>query len=84
MKTLWSLMPIAIKPIVQIIVFIMSLGWASYGAILLIVKAEGQSIRKEALTIRGIDKGHFDDKINGVEHRMNGRFDKIERLIKEQ
>lgn len=72
MKVLWSLLPPAIKAIFMVIVFFISLGWASYGAVLLIVKAEGQEIRKDAMQVRAIDMEHLDK-----------RFDRIEKLIKE-
>lgn len=72
MKILWQLLPPAVKAIVGVIVFFVSLGWASYGAVLLIVKAEGQEIRKDVMAIRAIDISHIDK-----------RFDRIERLIKE-
>lgn len=81
MKILWQLLPSAAQAICKVIIFFVSLGWVSYGAILVIVKAEGQSIRREALAIRGIDKAHFDEKIDGVENRMNFRFDRVERIL---
>ena len=72
MKLLWTLLPPAVKAIAMVIVFFVSLGWASYGAVLLIVKAEGQEIRKDVMEIRSIDMEHMDK-----------RFDRIERLIKQ-
>lgn len=72
MKILWELLPPFIKGAMTVVVFFVSLGWASYGAILLIVKAEGQEIRKEVMTIRGIDMTH-----------INERFDRVEELIRE-
>lgn len=73
MKLVWDLLPPFIKGAVTVIVFFISLGWASYGAVLLIVKAEGKDIRKEVMNVRNIDMGHLDK-----------RFDRIERLIKEE
>lgn len=72
MKLMWELLPPAVKAIATVIIFFISLGWASYGAVLLIVKAEGQDIRKEAKAIRKIDMEHLDK-----------RFDRLETLIKE-
>lgn len=73
MKLVWDLLPPFIKGAVTVIVFFVSLGWASYGAVLLIVKAEGQEIRREIKEIRLIDIQHLDK-----------RFDTIEKLIKEE
>lgn len=72
MKILWSLLPSATKAILQVVIFFVSLGWASYGAILLIVKAEGQEIRREVMVIRGIDIKHID-----------GKFDETQLMITE-
>jgi len=70
MKMIWELLPPFIKGAVTVIAFFVSIGWASYGAVLLIVKAEGQDIRKEVMTIRNIDMDH-----------INKRFDRVESLI---
>lgn len=72
MKILWSLLPSAVKAIFQVIFFFVSLGWASYGAVILIVKAEGKDIKAQVMEIRKIDMSHMDK-----------RFDRIEKLIKE-
>jgi hypothetical protein len=71
MKLMWELLPPFIKGAVTVVAFFIGIGWASYGAVLLIVKAEGQEIKKEVLLIRGIDMVH-----------INQRFDKVEELIK--
>ena len=73
MKIIWELLPPFIKGALTVVVFFVSLGWASYGAVLLIVKAEGQEIRREIKEIRLIDITHLDK-----------RFDRIEKLIKEE
>lgn len=80
MKTLWSLIPSAVKAIAQVVIFFISLGWLAYGAVILIVKAEGNEIRKELYKVRSIDKEHFDDKFEGV-HK---RFDEVIKEIKKQ
>ncbi len=64
MKILWSLIPPVAQAVVKVTIFFISLGWVSYGAILLIVKAEGQDIRREVMTIRGIDMAHIDNKFH--------------------
>jgi hypothetical protein len=71
MKALGFLAPF-IKSILSVLAFIIGLGWAAYGAVYMIVKAEGQEIKREVKTIRDIDMGHLDK-----------RFDRIEQLIKE-
>ena len=72
MKTIWGIIPAFLKAIISVFVFIASLGWASYGAILMIVKAEGKEIRREVMEVRRIDIEHIDK-----------RFDKLEALIRD-
>ena len=72
MKLMWSLLPPFVKGAFTVIAFFVGIGWASYGAVLLIVKAEGQDIRREIKEVRIIDIEHLDK-----------RFDKIEQLIKD-
>ena len=72
MKTLWSLLPSAVKAMVSVVAFFIGLGWASYGAVILIVKAEGKDIEEKIMQVRNIDMSHMDK-----------RFDRIEKLIKE-
>lgn len=66
MKILWSLLPSATKAILQVVIFFVSLGWASYGAILLIVKAEGRDIKKQVMEVRRIDIEHIDKRFDQV------------------
>lgn len=66
MKILWSLLPSAAKAILQVVIFFISLGWASYGAILLIVKAEGRDIKKQVMEVRRIDIEHIDKRFDQV------------------
>jgi hypothetical protein len=73
MKHLWALLPPFIKAILSVIVFVFTLGWGAYGAVYLIVKAEGKGIKEEVMNVRKIDMEHLDK-----------RFDKLEQLIKEQ
>jgi hypothetical protein len=61
----------AFKNFVGMVAFLIGLGWATYGAVLMIVKAEGQEIRKEVMTIRVIDMDH-----------INKRFDETQELIR--
>ncbi len=77
MKVMWELLPPFIKGAVAVVVFFISLGWASYGAVLLVVKAEGEEIEarvydieNKVMTIRKIDMEHLDK-----------RFDQIEKLV---
>lgn len=72
MKTLWALLPSAAKAIFQVILFFVSLGWLAYGAVIVIVKAEGKDIKEQVMQVRKVDIEHLDK-----------RFDRIERLIKE-
>lgn len=72
MKLLEMLPPI-IKSIVGVVAFLIGLGWAAYGSVYLIVKAEGNVIREEVKQIRGIDMKHIDK-----------RFDRLEALIQEK
>lgn len=72
MKTLWSLLPSAFKAIISVVIFFVSIGWAAYGSILLVVKAEGKDIEEKIMVVRRVDIEHLDK-----------RFDRIERLIKE-
>jgi len=66
MKVVWNLLPPFIKGAVTVVVFFLSLGWASYGAVLLIVKAEGQEIKKEVMNVRRIDIEHIDKRFDQV------------------
>ena len=70
MKLMWELLPPLIKGAVTVVAFFVGIGWASYGAVLLIVKAEGQEIKREVMEVRKIDIEHLDK-----------RFDRIEKLI---
>lgn len=69
---LWAFVAPFVKSVVSVIAFIIGLGWAAYGSVYMIVKAEGQEIRREVKEIRDIDMTHLDK-----------RFDKLEALIKE-
>ena len=73
MKTIYSMIPSFIKAIIGVVGFIISLGWAAYGSVYLIVKAEGQDIRREFLTL---------DKKN-MQH-IDRRFDELKELVKER
>lgn len=66
MKILWSLLPSASKAILQVVIFFISVGWASYGAILLIVKAEGREIKSQVMEVRRIDIEHLDKRFDDV------------------
>ena len=72
MKALINFSAPTLKALLGVIVFVIGLGWGAYGAVYMIVKAEGQEIRREVKQIRDIDMGH-----------INYRFDRIEKLIKE-
>jgi hypothetical protein len=69
---LWAFAAPFIKSILSVLAFIIGLGWAAYGSVYMIVKAEGQEIKREVKNIRDIDMSHLDK-----------RFDKLEALIKE-
>jgi hypothetical protein len=73
MKTLWALLPPFIKGAVTVVIFFVSLGWASYGAVLLIVKAEGQEIEKKVMDVRKIDMEHLDKRFDQVISEIRSR-----------
>jgi hypothetical protein len=81
MKLFWSMLPSAVKAIFAVIVFFISIGWASYGAVLLIVQAEGNDIRREVKEIRKIDMETVNEKFNDNYKYQRDRFDRIEALI---
>lgn len=66
MKTLWSVLPSAVKAIFTVIIFFISLGWAGYGAVILIVKAEGKQIKEQVMEVRKIDIEHIDKRFDQV------------------
>lgn len=66
MKTLWALLPSAAKAIFQVILFFVSLGWLAYGAVIVIVKAEGKEIKEQVLQIRKVDIEHIDKRFDQV------------------
>ncbi len=72
MKQLVQFIFPTVKAVVTVTGFLIGLGWAAYGSIYMIVKAEGQEIRREVKIIRDVDMGHLDY-----------RFNRIENLIKE-
>lgn len=69
---LWPLLPPVLKAFFSVVLFFISLGWAAYGAVLLIVKAEGKAIEEKVMRVRAIDIEHLDK-----------RFDRLETLIRE-
>ena len=62
-----------VKAVTTVIAFLIGVGWAAYGSIYMIVKAEGIEIRREVKDIRNIDMDH----INGRFDRVNIKLDKI-------
>lgn len=62
-----------LKAIVGVCVFLVSIGWAAFATISVMVKAEADVVRQEVKHIRDIDMAHLDK-----------RFDKLEVLIKEK
>ena len=73
MKQLLQFIFPTVKAVVTVTGFLIGIGWGAYGMVYVIVKAEGHEIRREVKGIRDIDMGHLDK-----------RFDRIEKLIKEQ
>ena len=73
MKQLIQFIFPTVKAVVTVTGFLIGIGWGAYGMVYVIVKAEGQEIRREVRVIRDVDMGHLDK-----------RFDRIEKLIKEQ
>lgn len=73
MKQLLQFIFPTVKAVVTVTGFLIGIGWGAYGMVYVIVKAEGQEIRREVKVIRDVDMGHLDK-----------RFDRIEKLIKEQ
>jgi len=73
MKQLIQFIFPTVKAVVTVTGFLIGIGWGAYGMVYVIIKAEGKEIRREVKVIRDIDIGHLDK-----------RFDRIEKLIKEQ
>ncbi len=78
MKILWQILPPAIKAIVTVCIFFVSLGWAAYGAILLIVKAEGQELKKEVMEVRSVDIQYITERFDRLEVKLDRALDKKE------
>lgn len=68
-----SILSSTVKSIVGTVAFFIALGWSAFVAVNLVVKAEGQEIRKDVMSIREIDMKHMDN-----------RFDRIESLLKDK
>lgn len=68
------------KAIVAVFAFLIGLGWAAYGSIYMIVKAEGNEIRREVKDIRQIDV----DNINGRFDRADRKLDRIYKLLEKK
>jgi hypothetical protein len=81
MKLFWQTLPSAVKAVAGVIIFFISIGWASYGAVLLIVHAEGNEIRREVKEIRKIDMETVNEKFNDNYKYQRDRFDRLESLI---
>jgi hypothetical protein len=63
------------------IVFVLGLiatVWGAYSSIHIIVKAEGQEIKREVGEIRNIDMNHLNQRFDRIEKR----FDKLEDIIR--
>jgi ABC-type glycerol-3-phosphate transport system permease component len=67
---LYQLLPPLAKGIISVFIFLFTLGWASYGAIILIVKAEGQEVERKVMKVREIDMGHIDKRFDQVIHEI--------------
>jgi len=80
MKVLWSLMPSAAKAVFSVIGFFIGLGWASYSAVEMIAKAQGQVIEAKVMAVRNADFQH----INGRFDRSDAKLDKIMELIQKK
>jgi hypothetical protein len=72
MKVLIQLIAPTVKAVMTVTTFILGLGWGAYAMVQTIARTEASTVRNELKEIRMIDKQHFD-----------GRFDRIEKLIKE-
>lgn len=73
MKLLFDLLPSAVKAIITVCAFLVTLGWASYAAISSMVEDEVHKAKEEMKEIRHIDIEHIDK-----------RFDRLEQLIREE
>lgn len=71
MKLMWELLPPAAKAIFGVVAFFVGIGWASYGAVLLIVKAEGQDIRREVMKVRQVDIHYIADRFDRLEAKID-------------
>jgi predicted negative regulator of RcsB-dependent stress response len=72
MKALTQFVFPTVKAVMTVITFIIGLGWGAYAMVQTVARTEASTVREEIKVIRMIDKEHFD-----------GRFDRIEKLIKE-
>jgi hypothetical protein len=72
MKLIIDLLPSVVKGVLAVCAFLIGLGWASYQAISSMVEHEVAVAKEDLKEIRAIDMEH-----------INGRFDKLETLIKQ-
>jgi hypothetical protein len=70
MKALIQFIFPTLKAVFMVTSFFVGLGWASYGAVALMVKAEANVVESKIMAVRNADFQH-----------LNGRFDRLESKI---
>lgn len=69
-----------VKAVCTVVGFLIGIGWAAYGAVNLIAKAQGEIIESKVMAVRNADFQH----INGRFDRTDAKLDKIMELVKEK
>ena len=86
MKSLFIALFPTIRAFIGAISFLMGVGWGAYASIQLIAKSEASIVKEELKAWRGIDKEHFDEKIEDVDGKLTRveiKLDELKDLIKE-
>ena len=84
MKYLWQLVPSAVKAIVGVIVFLVSIGWGAALTLKYFAYSEAQAaISPINVRVDGIDRRQ-DDLIKAMDSRMNSMDAKLNILIEKK
>lgn len=70
MKMLWQMSLPFIKAVLGVVTFLIGIGWGAFATIQLIVRAEGDEIRREVMEIRSIDKDYIGQRFDRIEKRF--------------
>lgn len=71
MKELAKFIFPTVKAVIQVTAFFVGIGWASYGAIMLIVKAEGKDIKVQVMEVRRVDMEHLEKRFDRVDRKLD-------------